>query len=199
MILSENLNSNVIKMTKIGENISKFLLIFQYFSFRAVAYGPSINYCLLRCPEVINVEHTVCKRLHRCGPVRGCTEILANENFRSHILHQHNEIRNCIANGSDTGTYRNTGAKNMHVLSYDMELEYIAACSINTCSKQIDLCNDSERFKVSANRAWGKRDNWTEKAVSFFYSRIKFIKDSNQIQSIRLVLRNRNIAIVFFV
>ncbi|KAK9892774.1 hypothetical protein WA026_021965 [Henosepilachna vigintioctopunctata] len=175
-------------MNKISRDILKFLFVVEYLTIPVLTNGPRTDYCFVECQRERNLTHTVCKRLHECGPIKGCIAIESDENFRSHILHQHNEIRNSIANGSEKGPYGNTGAKNMFALSYDIELEYIAACSVNLCAgPHDDWCNDSERFPVGKNQVLGKNVNWTVRAVPEFYKRIVYFTDADEINEYKPV------------
>ncbi|CAH1371947.1 unnamed protein product, partial [Tenebrio molitor] len=81
----------------------------------------SINYCDLKCGDE---ENSACK----CDPLDRRSEDLSDlQQFRKRILERHNDIRTRVA--SDREHLQFCGkASNMNVLSYDLELEYVARC-----------------------------------------------------------------------
>ncbi|KAK9892778.1 hypothetical protein WA026_021969 [Henosepilachna vigintioctopunctata] len=134
-----------------------FILLFIVYeniiTLEGASKGPTSNYCNIRCKESPNAKHEVCARSYKCNSQKNCTEIEADDKFRKAVLSAHNDARNRIADGTlKSGRFPNSGAKNMHVLSYDLELEYITSCAINTCKTlQYNACYDSERFTVGIN------------------------------------------------
>ncbi|KAL3287024.1 hypothetical protein HHI36_001510 [Cryptolaemus montrouzieri] len=149
------------------------------------------DFCKIDCAAGgTSFIHTVCKRKYECGVESDCQEIQSNYEFREYILRSHNELRNLVANGSNIKKYnhfKNTGAKNMNALNYDLELEYIARCWVNTCVRSDhDECRDVDRFYVGQNIYWGQRSDiirtMTQTSVTAWFDEIKFITDEDWIR-----------------
>ncbi|KAK9892340.1 hypothetical protein WA026_019794 [Henosepilachna vigintioctopunctata] len=105
------------------------------------------DYCFIKCANNLSDIHVICKRLHSCTVPKHCKEYEANKNWRQLMLNIVNDARNGVANGSKKFNYDNTGAKNMHALSYDMELEYLITCYLNQCRRpRLGGCLDSVKF-----------------------------------------------------
>ncbi|KAK9887478.1 hypothetical protein WA026_022826 [Henosepilachna vigintioctopunctata] len=152
-------------------------LILIYLKKEAFSASPArrINYCKIDCTK--GTVHVVCERNYKCGPVDPCKVVNSDVNFRKYILHAHNQARNDIASGKIAGGYNNTGAKDMNAISYDMELEYMAACWNNACKGNRDSCRDTKRFKVSQN-VWTAA-NVTTEAVPEWLGRAELLTDAN--------------------
>ncbi|KAK9891668.1 hypothetical protein WA026_015635 [Henosepilachna vigintioctopunctata] len=111
-----------------------------------IAGGPKVDYCFVQCTNSYANVHLVCQRLHSCPKPKQCVEYQAKKSWRQHMLNLLNDVRNAAANGSTKLGFGNTGAKNMHALTYDMELEYIGTCYLNQCGPSRLGCLDSVRF-----------------------------------------------------
>ncbi|KAF2887856.1 hypothetical protein ILUMI_18317 [Ignelater luminosus] len=96
-------------------------------------------------------EHTVCYRercilSYDCG--RSGKTLRLGKGDKEWILHLHNTHRNRIALGEDS-TGGNGKASNMHTLSYNRELEFVAQCWSDACrggGKIHDSCRITKKF-----------------------------------------------------
>lgn len=106
----------------------------------AFSFDPSsINYCDLKCGDE---ENSACK----CDPLDRRSEDLSDlQQFRKRILERHNDIRTRVA--SDREHLQFCGkASNMNVLSYDLELEYVARCYAIKYVFHHDKCRRTSKF-----------------------------------------------------
>lgn len=102
------------------------------------------SYCNLTCGPV----HTACFRKQmNCKPAPECGPEPLDEldSDKHNILRKINSVRNSVAKGTFAQGIKTTVA-NMRLLSYSMELEYIAQCWANTCYFQKDQCRITEQF-----------------------------------------------------
>ncbi|CAH1179748.1 unnamed protein product [Phaedon cochleariae] len=108
----------------------------------------SNHYC-----DFSSCNHTVCfRQAERCGAGSRCGPefrvVSLNDSERQQILDYHNQLRNRVAVGNQTGQ---PSATNMRALSYNKELEFIAQCWVNECRGN-PLVHDSCRR--TSNYSW---------------------------------------------
>ncbi|KAB0799987.1 hypothetical protein PPYR_07867 [Photinus pyralis] len=96
-------------------------------------------YCELGCDfgDGVPLTHTVCQRgINKCGPATACGPnfkvIRLTDQQRQMILNMHNALRCRVTLGSEMRG-KQPPAKNMRVMTYDRELEFIAQCWANAC------------------------------------------------------------------
>lgn len=70
----------------------------------------------------------------------------------------------------------------MHALSYDLELEYVAKCWINTCvTGDHDQCRDISRFSVGQNIYWAQKPDieqaMSQESITLWFEEGKFMSD----------------------
>lgn len=130
-------------------------------SFRISAARSFVDYCTLNCGSQ---KHTVCLRQdvlcdldYKC-PTNAKYGMLQAE--RRLMLDEHNKKRAWVANGNETrGGMR--AASNMRAVSYNMELEFIAQCWVNSCQYRHDKCRRTSNFKVIGQNLYFKQSKDT--------------------------------------
>ncbi|KAK4887811.1 hypothetical protein RN001_004082 [Aquatica leii] len=97
-------------------------------------------YCELSCDAGNGRlhQHTVCQRAnYKCLPDASCGPdfkiVKLTDAQRQLILNVHNKFRCKVALGKETRG-KQPAAKNMRIMSYDRELEFIAQCWANACN-----------------------------------------------------------------
>ncbi|KAF5284730.1 hypothetical protein FQR65_LT13432 [Abscondita terminalis] len=113
-------------------------------------------YCDLPCDAGNGklYKHTVCERGdNKCRPGPSCGPdfkiVKLSDNQRQLILNIHNAYRCKVAMGKETRG-KQPPAKNMRVLTYDRELEFISQCWANACNGQSlihDACRRTRKFE----------------------------------------------------
>ncbi|GJQ82358.1 hypothetical protein Trydic_g427 [Trypoxylus dichotomus] len=119
-----------------------------------------LHYCLLSCFDgEILIPNIACNAApclpsYLCG--EGHKRLPFNDTEREYIVRRHNEIRNTI------------NATDMLVMSYDRELEFLAACWANQCagsprpSHGRDKCRATNTFTENGQSLWANASqNWT--------------------------------------
>ncbi|KAG5886661.1 hypothetical protein JTB14_009479 [Gonioctena quinquepunctata] len=101
-------------------------------------------------PSCDGLQNIVCERGGQCNSIENCTMINLDEKFRRLVLEEHNKIRNNVAQGQETRG-GNGEAANMMVLSYDLALEYTAACKANQCGGGFDDCRRTKNYTAGQN------------------------------------------------
>ncbi|KAG5886666.1 hypothetical protein JTB14_009484 [Gonioctena quinquepunctata] len=131
------------------------------------------------CDETKNI---VCEREGQCGDSSNCTLLKPDEKFRRLVLDEHNNYRNFIAVGNNTS--HGGPAANMMALSYDLELEYAAICSVTRCKFEYDKCRRTKEYTagqnidvVSADRLQASVTYWFSHMVTHDKSFIKAYSD----------------------
>ena len=127
-----------------------FLITLLILALVITAYKPTPKFCKLKCGDEKNIA---CE----CGVRGGRKEDLSDlYKFRKHILNVHNDIRNSLASGtsteisvnsSKTWYYFSSPVSNMYVLSYDLELEYVARCYAVQHVFHRDRCRRTSKFE----------------------------------------------------
>ncbi|CAH0560169.1 unnamed protein product [Brassicogethes aeneus] len=111
-------------------------IFFVCFVFNSALENP---YCRLDCDYVVKFfKHTVCERQNEkcsagplCGPDFRVVKLTDAD--RQYILDIHNYLRNKVALGYEKRNNQPPAA-NMNIMTYNMELEYIAQCWANACN-----------------------------------------------------------------
>ncbi|CAG9832866.1 unnamed protein product [Diabrotica balteata] len=99
-----------------------------------------------------------------------------DNDFRNHILKEHNSFRNYIASGKEKRSGA-TSASNMMVLNYDFDLEFSATCTANKCKIEHDQCTRTRKFYyVGTNLHRGSLETSQKAAVNDWYSEILFMR-----------------------
>ncbi|KAK5644233.1 hypothetical protein RI129_008078 [Pyrocoelia pectoralis] len=134
--------------------LSAFLLLLEV----TLAYTMLVEknpYCALGCDFGDGVlNHTVCERgVNKCGPAPICGSnfkvVKLTDKLRQMILNFHNALRCRVALGKETRG-KQPPAKNMRVMTYDKELEFIAQCWANACdgtSLKHDKCRRTKKHE----------------------------------------------------
>lgn len=116
-----------------------------------ILFIPAIKvnkYCSSRCGNL----HLLCLR-QPCDKGAACGSkfkiLPLNDEEKLLLLDVHNDIRNKMAGGGATSLQIN--ASDMHVLSYDKELEFFAQCSANSCYPTVyeSVCRSCKRFSFT--------------------------------------------------
>ena len=119
-----------------------FLITLLILALVITAYKPTPKFCKLKCGDEKNIA---CE----CGVRGGRKEDLSDlYKFRKHILNVHNDIRNSLASGTSTDiSLGSSPVSNMNVLSYDLELEYVARCYAVQHVFHRDRCRRTSKFE----------------------------------------------------
>ncbi|CAH0556088.1 unnamed protein product [Brassicogethes aeneus] len=148
-------------------------------------WGPPCSESLdyeLYCNELYCDEekNTVCLRKYdQCEPRQNCENLPMSAETREEVRTQHNEFRNKFAGGKDDEMTNTTS--NMMVINYDMELEEVVRCHINTCIWGHDKCRRTEKFERPGQNLYQKTggDNdlkvVIKSAVKRWYQEIKYM------------------------
>lgn len=128
--------------------LSAFLLNF----YADAVHNP---YCNITCG---NMKHACCKFQKsqpgpRCKPPYEYHPM--SDEDRELVLMMHNSIRNNIASGTDP--FLPQPSSNMHVLTYDLELEFLASCWVTQCRKKQYGCLDSKKGQT-AHHVWQDKE-----------------------------------------
>jgi len=110
-------------------------------------------YCDLFCDygENVTYPHTACARgENKCGPDPRCGSefkvVKLTDEQRQMVLNMHNALRCRVGLGKETRG-RQPPAKNMRVMTYDRELEFIAQCWANACNGAALIHDDCRRTR----------------------------------------------------
>ncbi|CAG9832864.1 unnamed protein product [Diabrotica balteata] len=95
-----------------------------------------------------------------------------DNDFRNHLLKEHNRLRNFIASGEEKRGGA-TSAANMMVLNYDFDLEFSASCTANKCEMKHDKCRRTKKFtSAGQNLHSGSSQKLQMTAVNAWYAEI---------------------------
>lgn len=133
------------------------------------------DYCSLSCNVI---ENTVCERKTCSINKSTCkgTSLPLKREDRYLILTEHNKFRNLTAFGK--GQIAITPPiGNMHILSYDIELEFSAQCWANACENDHDKCRRTPHYdSVGQNLFFSKEvgqnptKSFLKKAIFMWFS-----------------------------
>lgn len=141
-----------------------------------------VNYCELNCGNQLN---TACMRLHRCGVCGNCptgtVELKITQKEREAIIYHHNYWRNYVASckANNNPVLKQTSS-NMHVLSYDYDLQFTARCWVTQCRQvtEGDVCRRTENFYMPGQNVYYEDGNsdledLISEAVEYWYNKTK--------------------------
>ncbi|XP_050511731.1 scoloptoxin SSD976-like [Diabrotica virgifera virgifera] len=139
----------------------------------------NITYSWDKCKEkwpncADGTTNVVCLRGGHCRHIKSsCVSLPMDDEFRNHLLREHNNLRNFIASGKEKQGGAPSAA-NMMVLNYDFDLEYSASCTANKCEMKHDKCLATKKFKsVGQNLHAGSAQKSQMSAVKAWYKEIK--------------------------
>ncbi|KAG5886664.1 hypothetical protein JTB14_009482 [Gonioctena quinquepunctata] len=127
-------------------------------------------------PSCDKIKNIVCEREKQCGNSSTCTLLKPDEKFRRWVLDEHNYYRNTIAVGNIT-KYGGPAA-NMMALSYDLELEYTAICSVTQCIYVHDKCRRTKEYTAGQNIGVDYHDKMQTTVNNWFHSYVSSLNES---------------------
>ncbi|CAH0558154.1 unnamed protein product [Brassicogethes aeneus] len=166
--------------------MNKLILIIIFFNYSATSLDYKMYCDELFCKDKKS-NHTVCLRKDvQCRPIENCKTLPMTRELRQVVVDQHNEMRNRFASGKDVYHNQPNAASNLMVINYDLELEEVVKCHLNTCTFDHDVCRKTKKFSTVGQNTFKGNGLFNpykiNKAMMAWYSEIKNVEPERYIK-----------------